>query len=112
MNDPFSDPFDEESSPQDVGRTSVNSVKSSEAGTQVLLPIALCVVVFVGSLMPWVVVRPFTDTRTNYNLTDIAGGIGVLLTAALFVIVGASWSGSWSGGIYCCELATRHFVRA
>ena len=89
MNDPFGDPFDEESSPQDVGRTEVNSVKSSEAGTQVLLPIALCVVVFVGSLMPWVVVRPFTDTRTNYNLTDIAGGIGVLLTAALFVIVGA-----------------------
>jgi hypothetical protein len=89
MSDPFGDPFDEEISHQDVNRTEAKSVKSSETGTQVLLPISLCVVVFVGSLMPWVVVRPFTDTRSSYNLTDIAGGIGVLLTAALFVIVGA-----------------------
>ena len=78
MSDPFGDPFDEEISQQDVNRTEVKSVKSSETGTQVLLPISLCVVVFVGSLMPWVVVRPFTDTRSSYNLTDIAGGIGVI----------------------------------
>ena len=90
MSDPFGDPFDDNDvSELGISGTQVSQARSLETGTQVLLPIALSVVVFVGSLMPWVIVRPFTDTRTSYNLTDVAGGIGVLLTAALFVIVGA-----------------------
>ncbi len=58
-------------------------------GNQVrmLLPIALSVLVFVGSTMPWIVIRPFGDKRNSYNLTDVPGGIGVIITVFALAVV-------------------------
>jgi hypothetical protein len=58
-------------------------------GTRVLLPLSMTLLVFVGSLMPWVIVRPLSGNTRTFNLTDVPGGIGILMTAAVFVITGA-----------------------
>ena len=58
-------------------------------GSRVLLPLSLTFVVFVGCLMPWVIVRPLSNETKTFNLTDIPGGIGILMTAAVLVISGA-----------------------
>ena len=82
MSDPFADwgidsLVDMESSkPQvDVGQT------------RMLLPISLAVVTFIGALSPWIVLRPLGKDATSYNLTDIPGGIGILVTIFVLGII-------------------------
>lgn len=61
---------------------------------RILLPISLAIVVFFGATMPWIVIRPLGNERNSYNLTDIPGGIGILVT--IFVLVlGASVTMFW-----------------
>lgn len=53
------------------------------------LPVVLALAVLRGSLLPWVTVRPFSDEVRRYNLTDVRGGIGIIMTIVILVIVGA-----------------------
>ena len=53
------------------------------------LPIALSLLVLRGGLLPWVIVRPFSGSEHRYNLTDVRGGIGIIMTVVVFVIIGA-----------------------
>lgn len=52
------------------------------------LPVVLALVVLRGSLLPWVTIREFSDKKYTYNLTDVRGGIGIIMTIVLFVMVG------------------------
>lgn len=90
MNDPFASEFDE----VDV-RSDINQLDNDFAtdGTRVLLPLSLAFVVYVGALMPWVIVRPLSQETKNFNLTDVPGGIGILMTSVIFVITGAIFLG-------------------
>lgn len=54
-----------------------------------LLPIVLSLIVLRGSLLPWVNVRPYSGNEHQYNLTDVRGGIGIIMTIVLFVMIGA-----------------------
>lgn len=54
-----------------------------------LLPVSLAFVIFVGALMPWVRIRPLGDTKYSYNLTDVPGGMGILVTCGLLTVIGA-----------------------
>ena len=56
---------------------------------RLLLPVALAVLVIRGSAMPWITVRTFSSNERVYNLSDIRGGIAVVMTIVLVVLVGA-----------------------
>jgi len=61
----------------------------SPTQTRLLLPIALAVAVLRGSSMPWITIRTFGGNERVYNLSDLRGGIAIIMTIALFVLVGA-----------------------
>lgn len=63
-----------------------NSVAKAEVGF--FLPVALVLVIFVGALMPWVLIRPLGETKYSYNLTDVPGGLGVLVTTGVLTVIG------------------------
>lgn len=52
------------------------------------LPIVLALTVLRGSLLPWVTIREFSEEKHTYNLTDVRGGIGIIMTIVLFVLIG------------------------
>ena len=56
---------------------------------RLLLPLALAIAVLRGSSMPWITIRTFSGTELVYNLSDLRGGIAVIMTVSLFVLVGA-----------------------
>lgn len=61
----------------------------SPSRTRLLLPIALAAAVLRGASMPWITVRTFSGNERVYNLSDLRGGIAVVMTVALFVLIGA-----------------------
>lgn len=56
---------------------------------RLLLPVALAVLVIRGSAMPWITVRTFSGNERVYNLSDLRGGIAVIMTIVLVVLIGA-----------------------
>jgi len=86
MSDPFADEFGHLTIPIEMDQLDGEFVTD---GSGVLLPLALSLIVFVGALMPWVVVRPLNGETNTFNLTDVPGGIGILMTSALLVVIGA-----------------------
>ena len=80
MSDPFGDWADES-----VGTTSI--VQTSEGMPRMLLPITLAIMVLVGSTMPWIVIRPLGNSHDSYNLTNVPGGIGILVTVLFAVVI-------------------------
>lgn len=56
---------------------------------RLLLPVALAVLVIRGSAMPWITVRTFSGTERVYNLSDLRGGIAVIMTIVLVALIGA-----------------------
>lgn len=61
----------------------------STSQTRLLLPVALAAAVLRGTSMPWITVRTFSGNERVYNLSDLRGGIAVVMTVALFVLIGA-----------------------
>jgi len=55
---------------------------------RLLLPIALAVVVIRGASMPWITVRTFSGNERTYNLIALRGGVAIILTISLFMVVG------------------------
>lgn len=55
---------------------------------RVLLPASLALLTFIGALSPWIVLRPLGKESSSYNLMDIPGGIGILLTLAVAAALG------------------------
>jgi hypothetical protein len=82
MSDPFNDWASE-------GAVSTSIVQTSEGQPRMLLPITLALMVFMGATMPWIVIRPLGDARNSYNLTNVPGGIGILVTVFFVVGIGA-----------------------
>ena len=80
MSDPFSD---WESAPS----SSSPVVQTSEGQPRMLLPIVLAMMVFIGATMPWIVIRPLGDNHDSYNLTNVPGGIGILVTVFIAVAI-------------------------
>lgn len=60
----------------------------STSQTRLLLPVALAAAVLRGTSMPWITVRTFSGNERVYNLSDLRGGIAVVMTVALFVLIG------------------------
>lgn len=86
----MSDPFAEDFGALEIPNVA-DELESDFAtdGSGILLPLSLALVVYVGALMPWVVVRPLNQTANTFNLTDVPGGIGILVTSVVFVVTGA-----------------------
>jgi hypothetical protein len=82
----MSDPF-EDWTTTDAGSASI--VQTAEGKPRMLLPITLAFMVFLGATMPWIVIRPLGDSRNSYNLTNVPGGIGILVTVFFLVGIGA-----------------------
>ena len=80
MSDPFSDW-------ESTSRSSSSVVETSEGQPRMLLPIVLAMMVFIGATMPWIVIRPLSDNHDSYNLTNVPGGIGILVTVFLAVAI-------------------------
>jgi len=55
---------------------------------RLLLPVALAALVIYGSSMPWITVRTFSGNERVYNLADLRGGIAIIMTIALLVLIG------------------------
>lgn len=53
-----------------------------------LLPFVFALITIRASVMPWVTVRSFSGENRYYNLADIRGGVGIILTICLVVLVG------------------------
>lgn len=88
MTDPFSDdPFGDFEVVANFESTPSPDVMAD--GTRVLLPLGLAILTLFGAFLPWVIVRPLGDRRLTYNLTDAKGGMGILVTAGFFVLLGA-----------------------
>lgn len=62
------------------------AAQSSEGQPRILLPITLAVMVFIGAMMPWIVIRPLGENHNSFNLTNVPGGIGVLITVLVAVV--------------------------
>jgi hypothetical protein len=58
------------------------------APPRLLLPFALAVVAIRGSVMPWITVRPFDGEEYRYDLASIRGGIAIIFTIAVIVLIG------------------------
>lgn len=84
MSDPFADWVD--NSPVITG-TANSEVNGGQ--TRMLLPITLALLTFIGALSPWIVLRPLGKDSSSYNLTDIPGGMGILVTIFVFGIISA-----------------------
>ena len=80
MNNPFQNRSIE------IPRTTT-TVQSSEGQPRILLPITLAVMVFIGATMPWIVIRPLGENHNSFNLTDVPGGIGILASVFVAVVV-------------------------
>ena len=65
------------------------SEQTEDLQPRLLLPVALAVAVIRGSSMPWITVRTFGGNERVYNLSDLRGGIAVIMTIVLFVLIGA-----------------------
>lgn len=71
-------------------------VQSTEGATWVsdsprprlLLPLGLLMVTLVGTSLPWVVIRPLGERRYRYNVTDLPGGMGIVLTLVFLAVPG------------------------
>lgn len=79
MSDPFADWNIDSPVTAGAPRSQVHSGQ-----TRVLLPITLALLTFIGALSPWIVLRPLGKDSTSYNLTDIPGGMGILVTIFVF----------------------------
>lgn len=53
-----------------------------------LLPFVFALVTIRASVMPWVTVRSFSGENHYYNLADIRGGVGIILTICLVILIG------------------------
>lgn len=83
------DPFaDWESGADSVDGSKIQVELSPSGNPRMLLPVSLALLTFIGALSPWIVLRPLGKESSNYNLMDIPGGIGILLTFSLFALVG------------------------
>jgi hypothetical protein len=88
MNSPFNDSFLIDV-PRDEMSDSGTFTSQMKELPRPFLPIALSLLVLRGSLLPWVIVRPFSGEEARYNLTDVRGGIGIIMTIVVFVLIGA-----------------------
>lgn len=77
-------PFDDWTTGDDQ---TASVVQTNIGKPRMLLPITLAAMVFLGATMPWIVVRPLGDSRDAYNLTNVPGGIGVLVTIFFAVVI-------------------------
>jgi hypothetical protein len=82
----MSDPFADWSIDSSLTMSSTNN-EVYDGQTRVFLPITLAMLTFIGALSPWIVLRPLGKDSTSYNLTDIPGGMGVLVTIFVFGII-------------------------
>jgi hypothetical protein len=73
----------------ELRRSILMSGQSEVMQPRLLLPLALAAAVIRGSSMPWITVRTFSGNERVYNLSDLRGGIAVVMTIVLFVLVGA-----------------------
>ena len=80
MIDPFADIVSGESESSVI-------VNQANGQPRILLPITLALMVFIGALMPWIVIRPLGDNHDSYNLTNVPGGIGILVTVFVAVVI-------------------------
>lgn len=62
--------------------------EGSKHQSRLLLPVALAILVLRGSTLPWITVRTFSGNDRVYNLTNIRGGIAIIMTIALLVLIG------------------------
>jgi len=62
----------------------------SQIQPRLLLPVALAALVLWGSSLPWITVRTFSGNERVYNLTDLRGGVAIVMTIALVVLVGGT----------------------
>ena len=60
-----------------------------QSGPRPWLPLSLAAMVLIGATMPWVVIRPLGESKYSYNLTDVPGGIGVLVTVFFLLVISA-----------------------
>lgn len=79
----MSDPFEDWSANSNIANVEVSN-QSVTGQTRMLLPISLALMTLMGALSPWIVLRPLGKDATTYNLTDIPGGVGVLVTIFVF----------------------------
>jgi hypothetical protein len=84
MSDPFNDWGADQNSNLDLA---VDVGTEIQGQPRMLLPVSLAMVTFIGALTPWIVLRPLGKDSSTYNLTDIPGGIGVLMTIFVFALV-------------------------
>lgn len=85
MIDPFEDlapSFENTGGAAEVGGS------TSDGQPRILLPVSLGSVTFLGALSPWIVLRPLGKESTRYNVTDIPGGIGILMTLLALALTG------------------------
>jgi hypothetical protein len=80
MSDPFNFyvPYSEEN---------VQEENTRDVSTTSLI-IAFSGLALYGTTLPWVTVRGFDDQSSTYNLTDVRGGIGILVSVVIWVLVG------------------------
>ncbi len=64
------------------------SAISEVSQPRLLLPVALALAAIRGSSLPWVTIRTFGGDQRNYDLTDIKGGIGIVVTITFIVMIG------------------------
>ena len=64
------------------------SVSTGVSPPRLLLPVALALAVIRGSTLPWVTIRTFSGNQRNYDLTDIKGGVAIVVTNGFVVMIG------------------------
>lgn len=84
MSDPFNGWGTDQNSTPDQA---VHVVTEIQGQPRMLLPVSLAALTFIGALAPWIVLRPLGKDSTTYNLIDIPGGVGILVTIFVFSII-------------------------
>ena len=64
------------------------SASTKVSQPRLLLPVALALAVIRGSTLPWVTIRTFSGNQRNYDLTDIKGGVAIVVTIGFVVMIG------------------------
>lgn len=64
------------------------SVSAEVRQPRLLLPVALALTVIRGSTLPWVKIRTFSGNERNYDLTDVKGGVAIVVTISFVVMIG------------------------
>lgn len=83
------DPFEDFAPPlEEAGGSTAEKVKFEGGQPRILLPVSLASLTFIGAVSPWIVLRPLGKESSRYNLTDIPGGMGILLTLVFLALLG------------------------